>query len=92
MFSIVIPTFNNIDYLKLCIKSLKQNSKYNHQIIPHVNIGNDGTIEFLKSENIDFHWCPRRVLGAFWCVKNQLPALHTKRIKKLIQLCCPRTW
>ncbi len=54
MFSIIIPTLNNLEYLKLCIKSIRQNSKYNHQIIPHVNIGNDGTIEFLKSENIDF--------------------------------------
>ena len=54
MFSIIIPTLNNLEYLKLCIKSIRQNSKYNHQIIPHVNIGNDGTIEFLKSKNIDF--------------------------------------
>tara|TARA_X000000950_G_scaffold272448_1_gene355002 strand:+ start:1372 stop:2238 length:867 start_codon:yes stop_codon:yes gene_type:complete len=54
MFSIIIPTLNNLEYLKLCIKSIRQNSKFNHQIIPHVNIGNDGTIEFLKSKNIDF--------------------------------------
>ena len=54
MFSIIIPTLNNLEYLKLCVKSIKKNSKYNHQIIPHVNIGNDGTIEFLKSENIEY--------------------------------------
>ena len=54
MFSIIIPTFNNLDYLKLCIKSIRQNSIYNHQIIPHVNIGDDGTCEFLQDENIDF--------------------------------------
>jgi len=54
MFSILIPTFNNIRYLKFCIKSIKKNSKFNHQIICHVNVGNDGTIEFLKNENIDF--------------------------------------
>ena len=54
MFSIIIPTFNNLDYLKLCIKSIRQNSKYTHQIIPHVNIGEDGTCDFLKDENIDF--------------------------------------
>ena len=39
MFSIIIPTFNNLNYLKLCISSIKKNSKYNHQIIPHINIG-----------------------------------------------------
>ena len=54
MFSIIIPTFNNLDYLKLCIKSIRQNSVYNHQIIPHVNIGDDGTCNFLQDENIDF--------------------------------------
>ena len=54
MFSIIIPTFNNLDYLKLCIKSIRQNSKYTHQIIPHVNIGVDGTCNFLRDENIDF--------------------------------------
>ena len=54
MFSIIIPTFNNLDYLKLCIKSIRQNSKYIHQIIPHVNVGEDGTCDFLRDENIDF--------------------------------------
>ena len=48
MYSILIPTFNNLECLKLCIKSIRKNSKYNHQIIPHVNIGNDGTIDFLR--------------------------------------------
>ncbi|MDC6475206.1 glycosyltransferase [Candidatus Pelagibacter sp.] len=54
MFSILIPTFNNINYLKFCIKSIKKNSKYNHQIICHVNIGDDGTIEYLQNEKIDY--------------------------------------
>jgi glycosyltransferase involved in cell wall biosynthesis len=54
MFSIIIPTFNNIDYLKKCIESIKKNSKYEHQIIPHVNEGSDGTIDFLKKNNIDY--------------------------------------
>ena len=53
MFSIIIPTFNNLDYLKLCIKSIRKNSIYNHQIIPHVNIGEDGTINFLQKEKIE---------------------------------------
>jgi len=56
MFSILIPTFNNINYLKLCIKSIKKNSRFNHQIICHVNIGNDSTIEFLKKEKIEFSY------------------------------------
>jgi GT2 family glycosyltransferase len=56
MFSILIPTFNNLEYLKFCIRSIKKNSKYTNQIIPHVNIGDDGTIDFLKQENIDYSY------------------------------------
>lgn len=54
MFSILIPTFNNINYLKFCIKSIEKNSKFNHQIVCHVNIGNDGTIEYLRNKNIEY--------------------------------------
>ena len=54
MFSIVIPTLNNINYLKLCIKSIKNNSNFNHELIIHVNQSNDETIEFLKNEKIKF--------------------------------------
>jgi len=54
MFSILIPTYNNLEYLKLCIYSIKKNSKFENQIIPHVNVGDDGTIDFLKNENINF--------------------------------------
>jgi glycosyltransferase involved in cell wall biosynthesis len=54
MFSIIIPTFNNIDYLKKCIESIKKNSNYIHEIIPHVNEGTDGTLDYLKEQNIDY--------------------------------------
>ena len=56
MFSIVIPTLNNINYLKLCIKSIKNNSNFNHELIIHVNQGTDGTIEFLKNEKIKYSY------------------------------------
>ena len=55
MFSIIIPTFNNVNYLKQCIESIKKNSAYDdHEIIPHVNEGTDGTIEYLKRNNIQY--------------------------------------
>ena len=44
MFSIIIPTFNNLDYLKLCLKSIYLNSKFSHEIIIYVNDGSDGTL------------------------------------------------
>jgi len=54
MFSIIIPSFNNVEYLKLCLKSIKKNSKFSHEIIVFVNEGKDGTLNFLESEKIKF--------------------------------------
>ena len=51
MFSVIIPTFNNLNYLKLCIKSLIKNSKYKHELIFHVNEGSDGTLNYIKVNN-----------------------------------------
>ena len=58
MFSVIIPTFNNINYLKLCIKSLEKNSKFKHDLIFHVNEGLDGSLDFLKSNNYKFSYSP----------------------------------
>ena len=52
MISILIPTFNNLDYLKLCLKSLKKNSSFDHEIIIHVNDGSDGTLKFVKDNDL----------------------------------------
>ena len=51
MFSILIPTFNNLNYLKICIDSIKKNSKYDHEIILHVNDGEDGTFNYAIKNN-----------------------------------------
>tara|TARA_Y100000590_G_scaffold411380_1_gene505362 strand:- start:542 stop:1408 length:867 start_codon:yes stop_codon:yes gene_type:complete len=52
MFSIVIPTYNNLKYVKLCIDSIKKNSSLKHEIIVHSNIGSDGTNDYLLRNNI----------------------------------------
>lgn len=54
VFSILIPTWNNLEYLKLCIKSIQQNSTYRHQIIIHVNEGTDGTLEWVQQLKTDY--------------------------------------
>jgi GT2 family glycosyltransferase len=53
MFSILIPSYNNLNYLKLCIKSLDKNSRFKHQIIIHVNEGSDGTLDYVKKNNFN---------------------------------------
>ena len=52
MISIIIPSFNNVNYLELCINSLIKNSYYKNEILVHVNEGSDGTIEYLKKNKI----------------------------------------
>jgi len=47
VFSIIIPTFNNLPYLKYCIKSINNTSKLDNEIIVHVN-------EDLKGETRDY--------------------------------------
>jgi glycosyltransferase involved in cell wall biosynthesis len=50
IFSILIPSWNNLSLLKLCVNSIKKNSTYAHQIIIHINEGEDGTLEWVKSQ------------------------------------------
>jgi len=52
MFSILIPSWNNLDLLKLCVRSIRQNSQFPHQIIVHVNDGSDGTLDWVRSEQL----------------------------------------
>ena len=61
MFSIIIPTFNNIGYLKLCIESIRKNSKFNHQIILHINEGTDGTLDYVKKNNIQYTYSEKNI-------------------------------
>ena len=56
MFSIIVTTFNNLDYLKLCLESIKKNSAFNHEIIIHINEGKDGTKSFLEKTNYKFSY------------------------------------
>ena len=54
-FSILIPSWNNFDYLQLCINSIRKNSFYKHQIIVHINEGMDSTREWIEAQSdIDY--------------------------------------
>jgi glycosyltransferase involved in cell wall biosynthesis len=61
-FSIIIPSWNNLDYLKLCISSLQKNSSTRIQIIVFINEGNDGTPEWLEGQDdIDFMYSEKNI-------------------------------
>lgn len=54
MFSVVIPSWNNLAYLKLCVESLKKHSQFEHEILVHLNDGSDGSLEWVKSQDIRY--------------------------------------
>ena len=56
MFSILIPTWNNLPYLKLCVDSIRRHSAFEHEILVHVNDGNDGTLEWVREQGLGHTW------------------------------------
>jgi len=61
MFSVVIPSWNNLEYLKLCIDSLKKHSRFEHEILVHLNSGSDGSLEWIKSQGIKYNWTAKNI-------------------------------
>ena len=62
VFSIIIPTWNNLPFLQLCIRSILQNSHFKHQLIVHVNDGSDGTLAWVQSQpEIDYTYSPSNI-------------------------------
>lgn len=50
VFSILIPSWNNLDYLKCVVASIRKNSLHKHQILVHINQGLDGTEEWVLNQ------------------------------------------
>ncbi len=75
MFSIIIPTWNNLPFLKLCVESIRNNSAYTHQILIHVNEGSDGTLNWVKENKLE-HTYSNSNIGICKAV-NQVSALAT---------------
>ncbi len=76
-FSIIIPTWQNISFIKLCVDSILKNSTYTHQIVLHINDGSDGTLQWAKENNIS-HTHSKKNIGiceavnsAFKLCKNE---------------------
>ncbi len=75
-FSVVIPTWNNLPYLQLCVASLRRYSAYPHELLVHVNDGRDGTLAYVRAEGLRHTHTPANV-GVCRAV-NQAAALATR--------------
>jgi len=62
VFSLLIPSWNNLPYLKLCINSIMKHSRFQHQIIVLVNEGKDGTREWVEQQkDIDYVYAEENI-------------------------------
>jgi GT2 family glycosyltransferase len=52
MFTILIPTWNNLAHLRLCVESIRAHSAKAHQVVVHVNDGSDGTLAWVREQGI----------------------------------------
>jgi GT2 family glycosyltransferase len=90
MFSIIIPTWNNLALLKLCVRSIRENSAFDHQIIIHVNDGSDGSLAWVREQGISHTASPGNI-GI--CLAVNESAMHATRDYILYlnddMYCCP---
>jgi glycosyltransferase involved in cell wall biosynthesis len=62
VFTILIPSWNNLSYLQLCIGSIRRHSLLAHQIVVHINEGRDGTLEWVDAQpDLDYTYSPENI-------------------------------
>jgi glycosyltransferase involved in cell wall biosynthesis len=90
MFSIIIPTWNNLPLLQLCVRSIRQNSAFPHQIIVHVNDGSDGSLDWVRAQGLTHTASPDNI-GI--CLAVNEAAMHATQDYILYlnddMYCCP---
>jgi GT2 family glycosyltransferase len=90
MFSILIPTWNNLALLQLCVRSIRDNSDYPHQIIIHINDGSDGSLAWVKAQGLTYSHSPENI-GI--CLAVNESAMHATQDYILYlnddMYCCP---
>lgn len=77
IFSLLIPSWNNLAYLKLCVRSIRQNSSHSHQIILLINEGKDGSLTWAeKQKDLDYVYSPEN-LGICYGLNACRSLVHT---------------
>lgn len=79
MFSILIPSWNNLGFLKLCVASIEKNSAYKHEILIHVNDGSDGTLEWVRQKGYK-HTHSEENIGVCYALNGLRPLATTDYI------------
>jgi GT2 family glycosyltransferase len=77
--SILIPTWNNLEMLKLNVGSIRKNSHFHNQIIIHLNEANEGSLEWVKSQGIDYTYSKKNI-GVCWALNAARALVRTDYI------------
>ena len=65
-FSILLPTYNMLPWLKICLESIGKNSRLKNQVCIHVDGSTDGTVEWLKKVGISHTVGQHRGMYTAW--------------------------
>ena len=65
LVSIIIPSFNNIENLKECIRSIDNQVYDNYEVWIIDNKSTDGTEDFIKTLQAPFYWVFEKDLGVY---------------------------
>lgn len=76
MFSIIIPTWNNLPFLQLAVDTIRRHSAHAHEILVHVNDGSDGTLAWVREQGLKHTASPGNI-GICFAV-NRVAALATQ--------------
>lgn len=76
LFSIFIPTWNNLAFLQLCVASILKNSTYEHEILIHVNDGSDGTLQWVQEQGLKYKHSPHNI-GVCYALNGLRPLMTT---------------
>lgn len=76
LFSIFIPTWNNLPFLKICVESIEKNSAYPHEILIHVNDGSDGTLDWVREKGYKYTHSTGNI-GVCWAMNGLRPLMTT---------------
>ncbi len=90
MLSILIPTWNNLPFLKLCVSRLQKNTRHPFELVLHVNEGVDGTLEWVRKEGFIHSHSPENI--GICHAMNRMAALASQPYLVYLNddmVCCP---
>ncbi|MEN9729148.1 MAG: hypothetical protein RLZ91_265, partial [Bacteroidota bacterium] len=85
-FSILIPSWNNLPFLQLCIRSIREHSVVPFELIVHLNEGNDGSLEWVRDQQDIAYTHSISNVGVCHAMNAMRTSLNCKHIFKILWL------